>query len=119
MALLTNALGQPIGPPMGEWRPPPSPPREPMQGRWCRLEPLDPDRNAADLHAANALDTEGRNWTYLPYGPFAALADYRAWVEEASRSTDPLYYAILSTSTGQTVGVASYLRIDRGNGAIE
>src|SRR4051794_31849067 len=104
---------------MGGWSPPPSPPREPMDGRWCRLEPLDPDRHAADLHAANALDTEGRNWTYLFYGPFSTLSDYRAWMEEAARSTDPLYYAILSTRTGQAVGLASYLRIDRGNGAIE
>jgi RimJ/RimL family protein N-acetyltransferase len=119
MALLTNDLGQPIGPPVGDWSPPPAPPREPMQGRWCRLEPLDPDRHAADLHTANALDAEGRNWTYLFYGPFSTLTDYRAWMEEASRSTDPLYYAVLSTHTGHAVGVASYLRIDRANGSIE
>ena len=67
----------------------------------------------------NTRDTEGRNWTYLFYGPFSTQADYRAWMEEAARSTDPLYYAILSTSTARAVGVASYLRIDRGNGAIE
>jgi RimJ/RimL family protein N-acetyltransferase len=90
-----------------------------MEGRWCWLEPLDPDRHAASLHDANALDLEGSNWTYLPYGPFSTLAEYRAWTEEVSRGSDPLFYAILDRSTGRAAGVASYLRIDPGNGCIE
>ena len=73
----TNALGQPIGFPVPGWKAPPMPPREPMTGRLCRLEPIDPTRHAADLFAANALDGEGRNWTYLAYGPFERLEDYR------------------------------------------
>ena len=101
MVFLTNDLGQPIGPPMAGWSPPPVPPREPMDGRWCRLEPLDPDRHAASLYDANAMDSEGRNWTYLPYGPFSTLDGYRAWMEEACRSRDPLYYAIVDGSSGR------------------
>lgn len=68
-----NDLGQPIGPAMDGWTPPPTPPREPMEGRFCRVEPLEPDRHAADVFTAHGLDPEGRNWTYLPYGPFATL----------------------------------------------
>ncbi len=58
-------------------------------------------------------------WTYLPVGPFADLDAYRAWVEGASRSTDPLFFAIVDAATGRAVGVASYLRIDPANGVIE
>ncbi len=47
-----------------------------LEGQWARLEPLDPDRHARPLFEANALDTEGRNWTYLPIGPFADFAAY-------------------------------------------
>ena len=65
----SNHLNQPIGPIVLDWKPPRHPMREPMDGRFCRLEPLDPMRHAQNLYAANALDVEGRNWTYLPYGP--------------------------------------------------
>ncbi len=49
----------------------PVPPRESMEGRYCRLEPLDPDRHAAALFEADAADSDGRSWTYLAYGPFS------------------------------------------------
>lgn len=89
-----------------------------MQGRFCRLEPLAPF-HAHDLFSAYALDTHGKNWAYLAYGPFAGFADYLTWLEDAAKSDDPLFYAILDTATGKAVGVASYLRIDQAHGVIE
>ena len=68
--LRKNELGQPIGPALPNWSPRLRPPRTAIEGRFCRVEPLDPARHAADLFAANSDDVEGRNWTYLPYGPF-------------------------------------------------
>jgi hypothetical protein len=70
MTRRVNSLGQPIGAALPGWRPPPLPPREPMCGRYCRVEPLDMERHAVELHAAVSLDREGRNWTYVPSGPF-------------------------------------------------
>src|SRR6185295_8109283 len=90
-----NELGQPIGLAIPSWRPPPPPSRSTLQGDYCRLEPLDPDRHAGDLHAAHALDTTGSGWTYLPYGPFESGSAYRRWVGEMSCSTDPFLYAII------------------------
>src|SRR5580658_9551946 len=72
----TNLFGQPIGFALSNWRPPPLPPREPMIGQYCRVETLDPDRHAEDLYASDSLDTGGRSWTYLPYGPFKSLQSY-------------------------------------------
>jgi RimJ/RimL family protein N-acetyltransferase len=114
-----NPLGQPIGFPVPDWKPAARPARKSMTGRFCRLEPLDAAQHAADLFAANALDAEGRNWTYLPYGPFDSFTSYRSWVEQVSTTADPLFFAIVSLATGKAVGVASYLRIDPANGAIE
>lgn len=119
MTHLQNDLGQPVGFPLPDWKPPPLPPREPMEGRFSRVEPLDPDRHARDLYAANALDAEGRNWTYLPYGPFDDLESYRAWVDERRRSSDPLFFAIVDKADDKAVGVASYLRITPASGFIE
>jgi RimJ/RimL family protein N-acetyltransferase len=114
-----NKLGQPVGFPLPGWTPPPKPPREPMAGRFCRLEPLDPGRHAAALFAANAASGEGKNWTYLPYGPFRTLADYRAWMTASCLGDDPLFFAIIDLADEQPAGVASYLRIVPESGSIE
>jgi RimJ/RimL family protein N-acetyltransferase len=119
MAQRTNHLGQPIGEPMPGWSPRPRPPRTALVGRLCRLEPLDAQRHAAALHAAYAEDREGRLWTYLPYGPFASATDYAAWVASVQALDDPLFFAIADPASGRPLGVASYLRIDPPNGAIE
>ena len=90
-----------------------------MMGRFCRLEPLDPDRHAAPLFAANAADTDGRSWTYMAYGPFPALASYREWMTASCLGDDPLFFAIIDLADGQPAGVASYLRIVPASGSIE
>ena len=113
-----NAFGQPIGFPVPQWSPRPRPSRIVLDGRFCRLEPLDAERHTADLYEANQAD-DGRDWTYMSHGPFASLADYRDWVEKASASEDPLFYAILEAGSGRAVGVATLMRIDPPNGVIE
>ncbi len=115
----TNHLGQPIGFALPNWIPPSFPPRVPLEGRFCRLEPLDPEVHAESLFVANALDTENRQWTYLAYGPFETLEHYRAWMETACRTTDPLFYAVRDHVTNRAVGVGSFLRIEPHQGCIE
>lgn len=109
----------PIGRALANWTPRPKPPRTPIEGRFCRLEVLDAGKHAADLFAANQLDTDGRNWTYLAYGPFATLDEYRAWVETVQKGDDPLFHAIIDRTTGKAVGVATLMRVDATNGVIE
>jgi len=110
---------QPIGPALPGWTPPPKPPRTAMQGRFCRVEPLDPGRHADDLFAANSLDAEGRNWTYLFQEPFRDPNSYRAWLEQVAKPDDPLFHAIVDLKTGKAVGVATFMRVDPGHGVIE
>lgn len=115
----TNALGQPIGPPLKDWRPPPPPRRAVLQGRYCRLEPLDAARHGAELHAANSLDREGRMWTYLFSGPFRTEQEFVGWLETREDSLDPLFFAVVDEGSGRATGLASYLRIEPGHGSIE
>lgn len=114
-----NHLSQPIGFPVPGWKPPRLPELATLEGRYCRLERLDPERHAAGLFGANSIDAEGRNWTYLPYGPFDSLDDYRAWMSKTCLGGDPLFYAVVDPATGGATGVASYLRIDPASGSIE
>ena len=113
-----NAHGQPVGAPIPDWQPRPRPPRTPMVGRFCRVEPLDIARHAAELFDANSDDASGANWTYLGIDAPPDFAAYRAWLEKMAAGDDPLFHAIVD-ETGRAVGVATLMRIDPANGVIE
>jgi len=119
MTARTNALGQPIGAPVPDWRGAAVPPRTPIPGRWCTLEPLDPARHAGDLFAAFAEDREGRNWTYLPYGPFDTKPAFERWLSQSCQGDDPLFHAVVDGADGRAAGMASHLRIAPAAGSIE
>ena len=115
----TNHLGQPVGFAVPDWVPAQLPPRTPMEGRWCRVEPLDVARHGAELFAAYAEDREGRIWTYMGYGPFASLAEFEAWMAATCLGEDPLFHAIVEVASGRALGVASFLRAQPEVGVIE
>jgi RimJ/RimL family protein N-acetyltransferase len=114
-----TSADQPVGQPLPDWTPRPVPPRTAMQGRFCRLEPLDPGRHARELFDANSLDAGGRNWTYLFVGPFGDFASYRGWLDKVAPGNDPLFQTIIDEASGKAVGVATFMRIDPSNGVIE
>ncbi len=114
-----NALGQAVGWPVADWREAAWPPKTDLQGRFCRLEPLQAERHGPALFAAMGADAEARNWTYLSYGPFADYADYYGWLAEQQWRRDPHFYAIVDAVSGEALGVAAYLRIDPAMGCIE
>jgi RimJ/RimL family protein N-acetyltransferase len=114
-----NQLGQPVGAPLPGWSPRKLPPRTAMAGRFCTVEPLDPERHAAQLFAAYAEDAEGRMWTYLPRGPYASLDEYRDWARVACRDDDPRVHAIIDKASGEAIGAAALMRIEPDAGVIE
>jgi len=114
-----NALGQRVGFPVRDWRPPPAPAGIALHGDYCRLEKLNGDAHAQDLHTAYSSDTEHRIWSYLPYGPFGSIGDYRAWVDTQCSGDEPLFHAIIDGESNRALGVASYLRINPRDGTIE
>ncbi|WP_040586517.1 GNAT family N-acetyltransferase [Sciscionella marina] len=116
-----NELGQPVGQLLSGWAPRLAPSAPVLKGRYCRLERLDSSRHAEELFEADRHDTTGESWTYLPYGPFGTLADYRRWVEGVQDGEDPRFYAIVSTERPEVraVGVLGLLRIQPEFGVIE
>ncbi len=109
--------GKHLGDPVTGWTPPPRPGAEVLEGHYVRIEPLDADAHAADLHRAFSADDA--LWDYLPYGPFAAAADYHGWITRTATGPDPMFRALRDTATGRCGGVASYLRITPEHGTIE
>lgn len=114
-----NEFGQEIGNPLPHWQSAETPTRQTLEGRYCRVEPVNPDRHLDSLFEAFSLDTDARHWTYLPYGPFPSKDDFRSWMEATCLDNDPRFYAIVDAVLGRAVGLASYLRIAPRTGSIE
>ena len=117
--LSTNALGQPLGLPVPDWKPCDWPSREAMLGRFCRVEPLEVETHGDDLHAAFLLDSEGANWTYLPYGPFPEKGPFLEWLHKQADGKDPFFHAYIDLATEKVVGMGSLMRINPAAGSIE
>ena len=114
-----NGFDFAVGPEVSGWTARPLPPRRAIEGRFARVEPLDPKHHRADLWRAFSADRAGNGWTYFTYGPFADAAVFSTWLEQVARPDDPLFHTVIDARTGIALGMASYLRIDPANGVIE
>ena len=113
-----DEYGRPIGPPLPEWAPASRPGPVTLEGRYCRIEPLDPARHADQLFAEFAKTDPG-DWTYMSVGPFDTREAYREWAEGAAASTDPRFYVVIDSKSGDALGTASLMRQDPANGVVE
>ena len=98
---------------------PPHPKGISIDGKLVSIKPLIANEFAEELFMANALDKEGINWEYLPYGPFESLSDYIDWIQSFEEHDDPVFFAIISKKLKKAIGIASYLRINPNDGLIE
>ncbi|WP_369958391.1 GNAT family N-acetyltransferase [Pseudomonas benzenivorans] len=106
--------------PLLDWHPVSTPPRAPLDGRYVRLEPLDPARHGAELwQALQGADDDPRLWDYLPYGPFAERADFDAWLATNAAAADPLFFAVIELTSQRCTGQLSLLRMAPADGCIE
>lgn len=111
-----NEFGQPIGPDLAGWEPPPAPPARNLDGRFVRLEPLERARHASTLFSVFAT-APASLWTYMPFGPFRDVDDLGRTIDSMAGYPDWQPYAIVVDD--HPVGFQSYLRIDPPNGVIE
>lgn len=92
------------------------PSRTTFEGRFARVEPLDPTLHGAELFAA-ARDPG--IWDWLAYGPFPDAATMRLWLEQRAVLADPLFFAIRDRADGLAKGMCAWLRLDPANGVVE
>jgi len=114
-----NQLSQAIGAPVDLWQAPEKPPCTTMTGRYCRLDPFNVEEHCEQLFNSYSLDTEARNWTYLPYGPFENQQAFSDWCTSSCLGEDPLFHTVIDNSNQLALGMASYLRISPEAGSIE
>ncbi|MBX8483299.1 GNAT family N-acetyltransferase [Pseudomonas cichorii] len=102
------------------WQPATLPGTKTLEGRFIRLEKLDPLRHGDDLWLAlNGTNSDPKLWDYLPYGPFNERKAFDAWLERHANDTDPWFYSVVDQATGVTEGVISLMSIVAAHGRIE
>jgi RimJ/RimL family protein N-acetyltransferase len=75
------------------WTPRPFPERKVLEGRYCRLEPLDIGKHGGDLWAA--LAGADNVWAYLPAYPPKDRAEYEALLDSMVQSKDIRPFAVI------------------------
>jgi len=98
---------------------PPHPKGISIEGKLVDLKPLISSEFAEELFISNAIDKEGINWSYLPYGPFDSQVDYAKWIKSFEDGDDPIFFAVISKKLKKAIGIASFLRINPTKGLIE
>lgn len=118
-AIRHNELGQPVGLDIATPTVERANITQAMVGVYCRLEPLDPATHTSELFDAYSSASDDADWTYLPYGPFSAEAEFAGWLDSVAGLSDPVFFTIIDAASGLCSGVASYLRVDDRNASIE
>jgi RimJ/RimL family protein N-acetyltransferase len=113
------ATGLPIGPKVANSAPVKRPERIVLEGRYCRLEPLDPARHGDDLFQASTPADAAARFLYLREEPPTSRAALQPWLETSAASIDPAYFAVIDKASGRCEGRQTFLRIDPANQAIE
>jgi RimJ/RimL family protein N-acetyltransferase len=103
---------------LSQWSPRPRPQRQLLEGRWCRLEPLDAARHGDDLFAASMAPGADERHRYLFEAP-TSPSDYQAWLVTRAASDDPLFWAVIDRSDGRAAGRQALMRIEPAHGVIE
>ncbi len=119
MSERSNQYGQLIGPAVAGWTERPRPPRRVLRGRYCSLEPVNPERHAAGLYDAYMEAPDARDWTYLSAERPETVPLFEEYLNRLAQSEDPLHYTIVDGENAQPVGTAALMRIDPGHGVIE
>ena len=114
-----TGTGLPIGPRLADPGPASPPERIVLEGRYARLDPLDPDRHGDDLHTAVSPPDRAARFRYMPELPPDARESFDPWLAGSAQSPDPLFFAVIDRATGRAEGWQTFLRITPVHRCIE
>ena len=104
---------------LADWKGAPAPTVQLIEGRFIRLEKLDPARHRDGLWQALAgPGADPKLWDYLPYGPFERSA-FDAWLDNHAAHSDPYFFSVIDRANGEVQGILSLMSIVPAQGRIE
>ena len=101
------------------WQPRPRPERIVLEGRYVRIEPLDPSLHGEGMFEASSVADSDQRFRWLFEYPPSARGEYEAWLEKSAASQDPLFFAVIDKASGRIGGRQTLMRIDPTYGVIE
>ena len=102
---------------LSNWTVRPFPERKILEGRYCRLEPLDVAKHGGDIAAAFAgADSV---WTYLPAPPPRDRAEYEALLDTMVKNKDICPYAVIGKADDKAKGHMWMMEIRPAHGVFE
>ena len=105
---------------LADWKGAPAPTATLLEGRFIRLEKLDPARHAEQLYAAlEGPGADPKLWDYLPYGPFRERSAFNDWLNNHAANSDPYFFSVIDRATDQVQGILSLMSIVPAQGRIE
>lgn len=105
---------------LADWKGVPAPTVQLIEGRFIRLEKLDPPRHADGLwQALQGPGADPKLWDYLPYGPFPERAAFDAWLNNHAVNSDPYFFSVIDRASGDVQGILSLMSIVPAQGRIE
>lgn len=113
-----NQHGQTVNDAVPDWKGARVLTRTSLNGRFCRLEPLDAARHAADLFEAYALGDDS-DWTWLASTQPESVEATAHWLLGKVMDDGLVPYAVIDLRTERAVGLVSYMAIERLMGSVE
>lgn len=105
---------------LADWKGVPAPTVTVIEGRFIRLEKLDPARHGDGLFKAlQGPGADPKLWDYLPYGPFPERAAFDAWLNNHASHSDPYFFSVIDKASGDVQGILSLMSIVPEQGRIE
>lgn len=102
-----------------DWNGAPSPERVKLSGQYVSLAPLSPKEHGEQLFESAQQPGAEDRFRYLFDTPPATQTAFAQWLDKASKSADPLFFAVIDHRTGRAEGRQALMRIDSGHGVIE
>jgi len=94
------------------------PPRKTLNGKYIRLEPLNPTKHGDDLYEFHHGDGAEERMKYLWEVP-TSRENFQKWLKSTENLDDPIFFAVIDKKTGKAGGRQSFLRIDAPHGVLE
>ena len=95
---------------LADWKGVPAPTTTLLEGRFIRLERLDPARHADELFKAlQGPDADPKLWDYLPYGPFPERSVFNDWLNNHAAASDPYFFSVIDRASGEVQGILSLM----------
>ncbi|MDP3256985.1 MAG: GNAT family protein, partial [Bosea sp. (in: a-proteobacteria)] len=103
--------------PILNWTAPPFPPARVLEGRYCRLEPIDPARHFDDIWAVNA--GQDQIWEWMPAHPPQTKAAYGELLAMMAGKAGIVPFAIIDKADGKAKGHLWLMEIRPEQGVFE